>query len=797
MKNGWARLFILMLFTAALFPASTPASAQEDISYAPAESWVVDPGLLKEATAATKGLASRIRLISNQIFVEADGDGDHYFRQVYQVENASVLQKAGTITATFIDGTNRLIIHHAVILRGGERIDLLADGVEFQTYRPESRAKEGVISGQVVAYLQIPDLQVGDSVDFAVTFVDEHPLLKGQSEGEMNLGGGMLVDRWHYRLSWHEDVKLNRKFGKQVPTLNDGKIGDTNFVEAVKDNLAVKGLGEAMPQTLLEGYSLEYSTFSDWPQVASWATPLFESAIVSLPDGDLGQRIADIAAQYSNDLDRAEAALRMVQKEVRYTGNFAGLGGYKPENAQRVWNQRFGDCKGKTVLLLSILRKLNIEAIPVMVSFNYPHLVSGHIARPSTFDHVIVQATIDDRVYWLDGTRTSDRDIRNLMQPGFLNGLPIAAERRLVELPGTYYPDPVETSDISIDASAGFDLPAKITMTTIHRGESATAFDRKTAKTSDQQRQAFIDQLREETKDEGYRIENIKYFSKPGRSEAGFAITGLLKLDWEEGDEFWELPVGQLQAGRDFAVERSDPEQKDLPVYVLPRRYETRISIKLPDAGSEYFLDGSSFDRTIGPARYIREAKLVGKLFTGRVETIISTANLAMADAKGFDEESDTLFEDKIFITAERAGKSILRTERRIITTAIETEQAGKVDKALAELASEIKLRRASAELHHARAQMLIRNKREGAERELQKALLIDPDHADSLEALAQIYAEEGDVDFANSYVERLLKADPGNRWAKRWPELRKKIESAALKGPLSNNQPNMNKAEK
>lgn len=58
---------------------------------------------------------------------------------------------------------------------------------------------------------------------------------------------------------------------------------------------------------------------------------------------------------------RSQMALSLVEDRIRYV--YVGLdgGNYRPANADETWEQKFGDCKAKTALLLAILRGLNIR----------------------------------------------------------------------------------------------------------------------------------------------------------------------------------------------------------------------------------------------------------------------------------------------------------------------------------------------------------------------------------------------------------------------------------------------------
>ena len=108
--------------------------------------------------------------------------------------------------------------------------------------------------------------------------------------------------------------------------------------------------------------TLQVSGFRDWAEIGSQLTPHYTRAATLAPDSPLRAKIAEIAAASTDPRARAMAALRLVEDEVRYFAVTIGDGNYLPATADETWNRRYGDCKGKTVLLLALLRGLGIEA---------------------------------------------------------------------------------------------------------------------------------------------------------------------------------------------------------------------------------------------------------------------------------------------------------------------------------------------------------------------------------------------------------------------------------------------------
>jgi Domain of Unknown Function with PDB structure (DUF3857) len=766
--------FILLLFLC--LPNS--AHAQESLSYAAEPDWIVDPGYPTEPTEATKGSAASNLLVSFQFFSGKTGPGEIYERRVFLVNEASALRALGTITAGYFEGRSRLVIHHARLVRGAETIDLLANDKRFATFRNEKNAGAGVIEGLVTAYLQIPDLRVGDRLDFSYSTITTLPLFTDQFEGEINFLSPGAADRVHYRVNWDRSRPLYWQRGSKIPEPVKGSVGSIDFLEGTADSQRFKGFDDSLPQRLATDWMFTATTRPSWQSLITTIQPIYAEAIAAQLPLDLQQRIIAIDTENPTLEAKAEAALRLVQQEIRYTGNFEGLGSHQPDSAAKVWTQRFGDCKGKSVLLAAILNRLGIDAVTALVSATKPGLVETSKPMVRAFDHVIVRATVNGKVYWLDGTRQSDRELATLEMPDFRFALPIAEGATLEKLPDANFPRPAESSMTEIDASEGFDVAAKVRSVITYRGESAYAFGMSLAALSDQQLEERRKDMIEESKTDSLKIEQVNFFNHPEKGEAGIEIIGSNALEWDDIGDFSELIVDDLKVGTDLAVERDDEATKKLPVAVSANHFESTVSIKLPLTGKKYTMAGSVFDRQVGPAHYVREAKLDGYNFVGRTLTRIVPTELPMADAEKFDQQTDKMFEDKIYIQADKAGAATKNSERAIVAAATAKASAGDLDGALADLASEIKRRPDAVSLVFSRAEILRNAGRPGVERELQKALLIDNSHLPSLELLAQLYADEGDIDSADAIATRIRAANPGSVWLKKWPKLRKEIEN-------------------
>ncbi|NTV11877.1 MAG: tetratricopeptide repeat protein, partial [Zoogloea sp.] len=149
-------------------------------------------------------------------------------------------------------------------------------------------------------------------------------------------------------------------------------------------------------------------------------------------------------------------ALQWVQNEIRYFGVSLGESSHRPYPPNEVAKRRFGDCKDKAYLLVTLLRELGIEARPVLVALSSRKMPAKVLPSPNMFDHVIVEAKIDGKSWYLDGTRLGQRGKLSQMGLGLEDavGLVVAPDTR--DLQVLHSPNVRELS--TVEASDHFTL---------------------------------------------------------------------------------------------------------------------------------------------------------------------------------------------------------------------------------------------------------------------------------------------------------------------------------------------------
>ncbi|HEX4695971.1 tetratricopeptide repeat protein [Sphingomonas sp.] len=627
-----------------------PAHADDVLHVGKQPAWVVPV-----AAPAAKPADGAVTFRLADFQVRFDDKGMHQFvRQLIRVNTPAGLQVAGTVGLAWQPTLDLATVDRLVIHRGAETIDVLKDGKGFQILRRESELESAMtISGVLTAVMPLPDLRVGDEVEFAYSIDLANPVLAGHAEAMLPLTKMPAMDRMSVRYSWPLGRQMRWKTGPQLPPIVLARADGFQVMTMTRDGWTTPELPAGAPGRFSNGALVQAADFADWGSVAALMRPLYAKATTIGADSPVMAEVKRIAALSPDPKVRATEALRVVQSQVRYLARLDGLGGYVPESADAVWAAKSGDCKGKTVLLLAMLRALDVTAEPALVSATDGDGLDQSLPMPGRFNHVIVEATIGGQTYWLDGTRLGDRGVDTIAVPAFKWALPLdSAATGLTALAATEPAVPDSEDRLDLDARAGLAKPAKASGSIIYRGEMGSQMRIGLSVMSATDRDEMLRKIWSDryswitVKTADYRVDD-----KTG--EVVFSFTGTATLDWSNtgADSIQRYVADNALLGRDLAPKR-DKNPDAAPVAVDGGYTTSRETILLPDGGKGFAVEGEAFDRSYGGVRYVRDYSLKDGKFEMSATTRSRPGEISYADAKTADKQTDVLIKKALYITA-------------------------------------------------------------------------------------------------------------------------------------------------
>lgn len=144
------------------------------------------------------------------------------------------------------------------------------------------------------------------------------------------------------------------------------------------------------------------STLGSWNIISKWYSGLVKEQMQS--DAELENFTKELIAGKTTDEDKIRAIFYFIAQKVRYVAVALGPHTHKPHLAYDVFKKRYGDCKDKTTLLLTMLKIAGVKGLPALVPAD-PDILDESSPTVSVFNHVIaVVPKKDGTYYWLDAT---------------------------------------------------------------------------------------------------------------------------------------------------------------------------------------------------------------------------------------------------------------------------------------------------------------------------------------------------------------------------------------------------------
>jgi hypothetical protein len=325
-----------------------------------------------------------------------------YEEHVYEPRAVSQLGEAGRFQVAFNPEYQKLAFHRVELRRDGRWMDRLAPD-RISLARRETGFERDLADGLVTALVVLDDVRVGDVVRVAYSVTGSNPVLAGQVADWARLAwrSPMLGNRLRVLYDPGVELTLHREHTEAEPVVGQ-RADAVEFVLASAHTAAVHNEGD-YPAWYQPFPQVQVAPARSWADVVDWALPLYPEPGPLPPDLELRLREW---SRMRDPLARLTAATRAVQDEVRYFGVEMGENTHRPNPPAATWDRRYGDCKDKSYLLVTLLRRMGIEAEVALVSVGRGKAVADFVPSASNFDHVIVRARFGGEVRWIDPTLT-------------------------------------------------------------------------------------------------------------------------------------------------------------------------------------------------------------------------------------------------------------------------------------------------------------------------------------------------------------------------------------------------------
>ncbi len=236
----------------------------------------------------------------------------------------------------------------------------------------------------------LPDLKIGDTIHYKVTRHTFKPVIPRNLYGMVLAQYTFPVKSYTFTIEGPKDVKLYTLVKDKVPgTLAEKRWekGSQQVRQWVFKNVPQLTPEPYMPSFIRVAMRVLYSTLPTWGAVSRWYYTLTEPKLKPTPA--IIAKVRALTKGAANDEAKISALFYFVAQKIRYMGIIAEKNrpGFEPHAVGLTFSRRYGVCRDKAALLVSMLRVAGFKADMVLV--NVGGKLDKEIPVPY-FNHAVV-----------------------------------------------------------------------------------------------------------------------------------------------------------------------------------------------------------------------------------------------------------------------------------------------------------------------------------------------------------------------------------------------------------------------
>ena len=437
----------------------------QKIKITTAPSWLIKPVINNNNKTAPDEVSNGyvLSLYERQVNIVNKTEFTHYTRRIF---NETGVQNASEVSVTFSPQFQQLTFHYIRLVRNGKTIANVREA-EIKVVDEEDESDDFIYNGTKRAFIILKGVEKDDEIDCAYSLSGFNPVFGNHYSDKIYFVSGVQTENYFETITTAASQPLYVRVFNGAPLPEEKTAGDFKIYQWSNPKIGEWSWQSGMPSWYEDEPIVAVSTFKNWKEVISWGNKLFRNYNYPLP-GSLQRMIEDWRQKAAGNKEVfAGLATRFVQDKVRYLGLEIGTHTHEPHTPAEVFEQRYGDCKDKALLLATILRQENIDASVALVNTATRHTVSQALPTALAFNHAVVAIWNEEinRYQYVDATITNQRGaFSSLFVPAYGFALVLnEKEYELRQAEGSDHNNTVisETFHLNFDTLAKFSVKTK------------------------------------------------------------------------------------------------------------------------------------------------------------------------------------------------------------------------------------------------------------------------------------------------------------------------------------------------
>ena len=334
-----------------------------------------------------------------------------YTSMLYTITQTSSLEFS-SVYEIGIARKEHVELNRIFVVREGRVIDKLEDA-NIKVLDNETESADWVISEWKKINIRLSDIRINDIFYIEYTIIDhieEEDFLKKQYVKYIY---HQASSYWSYdslKFSFfnerNEDIAYQKYFFRDKNNkIIDSKKHILKKWQKFEFELEDFSADEAVNRQIYLNPYIDFATDQDWKQIWKYMHSYYETVLQDNID-DQTKEIFDQVDKTESQEWKIRYLIEYVQDNIKYVFDTYDMHWHRPQLPSQTLKKKQGDCKAKTILLTSLLRKIGVKADPVLVNFRSDFYLNYYLPSPLSLNHVIVKIEYDWKQYFIDPTMT-------------------------------------------------------------------------------------------------------------------------------------------------------------------------------------------------------------------------------------------------------------------------------------------------------------------------------------------------------------------------------------------------------
>jgi hypothetical protein len=349
-------------------------------------------------------------------FQENAEERESYTHTAIKVVNDQGLSYVSSWDWSYDPAFERIVFHSLYILRGTQKIDHLSRK-NFEIIQREENLSRASYDGSLSVIINLKDVKASDIVVFSYSRKGRNPVFKDHYFRTIYFNFRSPMAKITGRLVADRKRNIQFKNFGEMPPMNEVEKGSRKVYTWQVENVPATPDEDQLPSWYSPSNKVQISDFKGWNEFSEWTVDLFN---VDKKKSRALTKFIDSLKSIPDEETRLLTAVKTVQEKIRYFSFVDGMSAYRPHNPSSVFDNKYGDCKDKALLLSEILNAIGIESHPLLVSTEVGPVMFDKLPSPWNFNHSIAQYKYKDSTYYIDATITSQRGTaKNIVTPDY------------------------------------------------------------------------------------------------------------------------------------------------------------------------------------------------------------------------------------------------------------------------------------------------------------------------------------------------------------------------------------------